>query len=398
MLSYQGRQISAPDNLVVGFQNRKECKLAFVVYRDEKKVLRKEKSWNTWRDRSIEPLEIENKPIKGFVLSETKRRSRDWFGSGRNVWRVTHPKGFEFEISSNNLEAIISNCDIIKGEIMSECLFAWGGTDMSLVPTTSELYNEVIANTENLKKEKIKPSTLKVGDKVKFLNGEIATYVGKFKSFLSSGAWVEDDYQIVSSTNYWQRNQKVVKDGYNDCFEIKKCSAPLYGFKIEFENVTKVEFVLSPKIIEKISYTEMSDEEVDEIIYSNKYTLENSNRNFILPFKEDLSLKKLTDFIDVEFDINLSNENLTLENIKKYFGSGGSRFIDFKEDEQRVKVKKVWYYYVNALTEVMIDAIKNGTKTSNISSYYTDSLIQLMNKDLYSIYFKINGYKTKIKS
>ena len=154
MLNYQGRQISAPDNLVIGFQKRQEGNLAFIVYRDEKKVLRKEKSWNGWRDKSIDPLEIENVPTKGFVLSETKRRSRDWFGSGRNVWRVTHPKGFEFEISSNNLEAIISDCDIIKGEIMSECIFAWSGTDMSLVPIVSELYNEAIANTENLKKEK----------------------------------------------------------------------------------------------------------------------------------------------------------------------------------------------------------------------------------------------------
>jgi hypothetical protein len=103
-------------------------KYSFIVFKEGKKI-RKEYSWNQWRQKEIEPLDILNIPTSGFVLEKQYQRSRDWFGSGRSVWQVKHPQGFIFEITSNNLDAIISNCDIVKGEIMCECVFAWAGNE-----------------------------------------------------------------------------------------------------------------------------------------------------------------------------------------------------------------------------------------------------------------------------
>lgn len=53
--------IFIPEQLMVGFQNRKDTftgKLAYVIYYDEKGKLRKEHSWQNWRDRNIDPQEL----------------------------------------------------------------------------------------------------------------------------------------------------------------------------------------------------------------------------------------------------------------------------------------------------------------------------------------------------
>lgn len=65
--------IFIPEQLMVGFQNRKDTftgKLAYVIYYDEKGKLRKEHSWQNWRDRNIDPQEFVNEPTTGFVLNK----------------------------------------------------------------------------------------------------------------------------------------------------------------------------------------------------------------------------------------------------------------------------------------------------------------------------------------
>lgn len=65
--------IFVPKKVNVGFQNRKDTytgKLAYVIYFDETGKLRKEPSWQGWRDKQI-PNEIyDNEPIEGFVLKK----------------------------------------------------------------------------------------------------------------------------------------------------------------------------------------------------------------------------------------------------------------------------------------------------------------------------------------
>jgi hypothetical protein len=66
-------QLFIPSKIKIGFQKREDTytkKLAYVIYYDLKNKLRKETSWNSWRDHKIEPLEFENKPISGFVLNK----------------------------------------------------------------------------------------------------------------------------------------------------------------------------------------------------------------------------------------------------------------------------------------------------------------------------------------
>ncbi|MFM6399705.1 MAG: hypothetical protein ACKPFF_23760, partial [Planktothrix sp.] len=62
-----------PTKLKVGFVHRKDTysqRLAYITYYDSKGVLRKETSWENWRDKSIEPIEVENTARSGFILNK----------------------------------------------------------------------------------------------------------------------------------------------------------------------------------------------------------------------------------------------------------------------------------------------------------------------------------------
>lgn len=65
--------IFIPKTINVGYQNRSGTytgKLAYVIYYDEKGKLRKEASWNGWRDENIPNNEYDNIPTEGFVLNK----------------------------------------------------------------------------------------------------------------------------------------------------------------------------------------------------------------------------------------------------------------------------------------------------------------------------------------
>ena len=65
--------IFIPKTINVGYQNRSGTytgKLAYVIYYDEKGKLRKETSWNGWRDKDIPNNEYDNIPTEGFVLNK----------------------------------------------------------------------------------------------------------------------------------------------------------------------------------------------------------------------------------------------------------------------------------------------------------------------------------------
>ena len=138
--------MNIPDQLHVGFRNRGDTytgKLGYVIYTDEKGKRRKECSWEGWRDKKITPLDVDNVPTSGFVLN----RKAGGVGSGWG-WmdrvekvRVYDPRDFEFEISIPNLLFILSECNAIKGKgLEGDFVYAWAGTELILLPVTSQEY------------------------------------------------------------------------------------------------------------------------------------------------------------------------------------------------------------------------------------------------------------------
>jgi hypothetical protein len=150
----------------VGFQNRSDTftqKLAYVVYFDEKGKLRKEKSWEGWRDKKIEPQEFENIPTSGFTINkDVKRHNWEWWSSTRTMVRIHDPRGFEFEVTTENLITILMHTDCSKRGLIGDFVYAWAGTELVLLPTNSVEYQEATKYTTGLSK-KIAAKSLIIG-------------------------------------------------------------------------------------------------------------------------------------------------------------------------------------------------------------------------------------------
>lgn len=200
--------IFVPKKINVGFQNRKDTysgKLAYVIYFDEKGKLRKETSWNSWRDENI-PNEIyDNEPTEGFVLNKKVGGVEECWGwdPRKTYTRVYDPRGFEFEITVPNLLWILENCNCIKGKgLEGEFVYGWDGKELLLVPVDSPDYQEIQAKNKIIhNNEFIKAKDLVLGTTYEMLNGDRYVYMGKYDVY----------NQLINSRyvyDYWSRETK----------------------------------------------------------------------------------------------------------------------------------------------------------------------------------------------
>ena len=189
------KQLLIPTKIKVGFQEREGTytgKLAYVIYYDQKGVLRKEKSWESWRDEKIDSLEFNNEPMTGFVLNKGvggQRHSDGW--NARNEYiRVYDPRDFEFEISVANLLFILRECDCSKGKgLEGKFVYAWDGTELVLLPECSVDYKNSQSFTQ-LQTQSVKFKDLILGASYTTKRQETLTYLGKF------------DYHIIVDNHY----------------------------------------------------------------------------------------------------------------------------------------------------------------------------------------------------
>lgn len=188
--------IFVPKKINVGFQNREGTytgKLAYVIYFDEKGKLRKETSWNGWRDATI-PNEIyDNEPTSGFVLNKKVGGVEEsWGWDPRKTYtRVYDPRGFEFEITIPNLLWILENCNCIKGKgLEGEFVYGWDGKELLLVPVDSADYKEIKRKNEIFHNNGfIKAKELKVGATYIDKDDKTYIYMGKFEKY-DRGYWI----------------------------------------------------------------------------------------------------------------------------------------------------------------------------------------------------------------
>lgn len=176
-----------PTKIKVGYVKRNDTyskKLAFVIYYDSKGKLRKEKSFEGWRDKSIPTEEFDNKPSTGFVINKDVQRSSEWFGSGRNMIRVYDNRGIEFEITCDNLIFILMTTDCLKRGLEGEFVYAWYGKELVLLPTGCEEYKKS-QNFTKLQSAKIGAKMMVPGCSYKTKDMNDYIYLGHFMYYLA---------------------------------------------------------------------------------------------------------------------------------------------------------------------------------------------------------------------
>lgn len=198
--------IFIPKTINVGYQNRSSTytgKLAYVIYYDEKGKLRKEASWNSWRDKEIPNEEFENVPTSGFVLNKKVGDYSSGWDHRQAYCRVYDPRNFEFEITIENLLYILENANSIKGKgLEGEFVYGWDGKNLILMPVESPdykkiaEYNKIVHNNES-----IKAKDLIVGATYLTKDNEEYVYMGKFDYYSYGYRWMENgEYKISKNS------------------------------------------------------------------------------------------------------------------------------------------------------------------------------------------------------
>lgn len=281
--------IFLPKRINVGFQNRSDTytkKLAYITYFDEKDKLRKEHSWNSWRDEKIEPKEFTNEPTSGFVLNKKAGGYDTGWNHRQTYVRVYDPRDFEFEINIENLLYILENASSIKGKgLEGEFVYGWSGKDLILIPVESpdykemQEYNEVVHNNEY-----IKARDLVVGYTYLNKKNEKWVYMGRF------------DYWNYEYTDYWKNNQnryKIEQKGKRHFFAMKRKNTYDDNIRIDFDCLNS----LSKKFIgvESEECCEDYAELFEKMESNRRYSPMDCSKNEIVDYTYDEFLEKIGD-------------------------------------------------------------------------------------------------------
>jgi len=285
-------QLYIPKKIKVGYNLREDTytkKLAYVIYYDDKGVLRKEDSWKKWIDKGcdgkiydwntreykIEPENIreplpthdfDNIPTEGFVLNKKVGGYKSDWNFRATYARVFDPRGFEFEITIPNLLFILQECNCYKGKgLEGKFVYSWDGKDLVLLPENCNEYEKCMKFTV-LQAGKIGVNDLIPGCSYQTKQQENYIYLGKFnwhefkyKSGRFNGKYITNGtssykkqyifidesnktFRPVSSLDFLAKiNSDIPVSNYAelmDIFQKDKHSSPVSGFKTKsIENI-----------------------------------------------------------------------------------------------------------------------------------------------------------------
>ncbi len=67
----------------------------------------------------FQPQIIDNVPMSGFKIAKFVSR----YSTSNKLWRIDDPRGFQLEISTSNMEDVLQEGSVVKGEILG--LYKW---------------------------------------------------------------------------------------------------------------------------------------------------------------------------------------------------------------------------------------------------------------------------------
>lgn len=413
-------KIFIPKKINVGFQNRSDTytnKLAYIIYFDEKGKLRKEKSWQSWRDEDI-PNEIyDNEPMEGFVLNKKVGGDRYGWNPRQTYTRVYDPRGFEFEITIPNLLWILENCNCIKGKgLEGEFVYGWDGKELVLVPTESPDYKEIQEKNKVIHNDTfVKVKDLIVGATYETLNGFQYVYMGKSKP------WVRQSNIYGYHGDYYNRTLGYDSD-LDESWFISKCISkssyndkPTYYRSIQ-ENKNEFFFIRLKNPNSKYSLEREKDTVVHFKTVTRKFV------NMILEKREDypdMVILLNSDYeysqddfksdkiIDLPYEKFLLAAQRTIEECKEYHYKNCFIVGIKKEDmiyDKRITYKKdsnQWYIYENSIEkykEKKWFSNEYETKTRTVEKLITFDSLEECYKYVHPVYgehYLKNGYLEK---
>lgn len=248
--------IYIPKKINVGYQNRLDTytgKLAYVIYFDEKGKLRKEASWQSWRNKDIPSNVFDNTPTEGFVLNKKVGDYSSGWDHRKSYCRIYDPRGFEFEITIENLLYILENATSTKGKgLEGNFVYGWDGKDLILIPTESPDYKSIIEYSDIVNNNNhVKVKDLIIGATYLDKNNVKFVYMGRYDmwhSGLKKDGKIfrySDEMYIYCKTNNippdkeekgshsWQSNRLIWEPDETGYYTFDKCHVFYYESKMK---------------------------------------------------------------------------------------------------------------------------------------------------------------------
>ena len=344
-----------PSKLKVGYKSQEittNGNLGYVIHYNIKTgLLTSAKSFESWRDKNIETNDFDNKPTSGFIFSRSISRSGFYRGSKIEKVRVYDPRGFDVEISISNLMEIIEQFDIEKSEIKGELVYGWSFGRMSLIPATSNVYNQSVEVSSQLS-VKFSLKDLVIGGIYECVDGSNLKpinmiYIGRFN--VNSSINEYSSFKSLKTTRHYSdlggKHIFLNKDSY-------------------FDN-EKYRIVNPKNVLRNIG--SISDLEVNEEIINfaeNFKTIKFDNKIYLNVFKKGI-------FKDIyEYEKNLGRKIKDFRGLSiayKDFICSGDEFLS--EEKVGVNIKDLQYHWIGTNSDFNKQLIlKIGDNEPNISN------------------------------
>ena len=212
---------------------------------------------DNWADKDIDSRIIKNDPSAGFVLEDVVSR----YSTSNKLYRVLDPRGFELEISAENLLDLILKATISKGRIVDDCVWLYGNNGKPyLVTKDDSVYKDVVSLS------KAKPATQAEEKYYRSAkNGsEIYRYEGAFFLLYMSFDLSSDDVVIEEDKNsrhYYDRHYiKFTEVDIKQSINLEKGKVHVYTSYYEYQGkwMTRIE-VRKSKYKDFIEVNELPD-------------------------------------------------------------------------------------------------------------------------------------------
>ena len=263
------KNIKFPEKHYVGFQPRKEhINLGFMTpFGTDSQAKKRMNTVDNWAKRHpiynhvtkeyeeqdhIPSVIYDNTPIEGFRICHSVNHRSSW-NHTRDKWRIEDPRGFELEINSGNLERLFQFTDMVKGQILGECIWARQGPENILVPIASDIYENAMKNTIR-GNSKASVKDIKPGFKAVLKNGMEGIYIGYYYLVIEN-RWNEP---AVVRYTVSQKKKHVFQSLDNDNFFFYYSSADLASIE-EREELKNPIKVANEKLTEKDSCLDGSE-------------------------------------------------------------------------------------------------------------------------------------------
>lgn len=350
--------------------------LGFMVVADNEstKAFQKAKDradrWTRSNTNQLTAIYVDNKPRSGYRLVTNVSR----YSTSNVVWRIMHPEGFEFEITSDNMCDLLETNTIVEGEFQDELFFTH---NRKLVNKKTKLFAEMIRQEEKKKATIEKVKVLEPGSLIsvpkQYSNKQAPdkyVYCGKFHSITVNS----NKPMIVGSKSSSRHVVRDISTGNYYCLSKIFDTFTALG---HYEDIERV------KVIKEFNEQIRSDKVQKMRYYQSEY-VENSVDPLLINDKTFTKDKLKMEFINLSMnDIKvISNTKIYVYNNQRIFGFGfmnNSGYFNVSEDKNGYSTvsTKLLVYPISSVNEQNIPQISvdlSGHKRINGSPIFNKLL------------------------